>query len=130
MILSLLNILNSSLLIIPFEFDNLIALDLPHEFSNISTHNLTEMENFLTGSNYYYNGYSLSLSVNIPYHHLSDIVSIIVHPCTHLTSMNASCGHFLNGETINYIGMIYKIVIFWSIAHSLCTLHYHYLITQ
>lgn len=97
--------------IIPFEFQNLVNVDLPNEFLNISCCNIIEMVDLLVGICHNYGGGVLHLSVSTPCSLFTDIMSAINHPYTHTFLMALSRGQFLcaifNRETIYLTHMIY-----------------------
>lgn len=81
-----------------------------------------------------YGGSALTINKDALGHRLNDIMSVVIHPYTHRSTIIECKGYFiciiLNGEIIDLIGMIYKTNISHSTSRTLSYLYYPSLITR
>lgn len=82
----------------------------------MNDHIFVEMVNQLVAYEHTYNGCTLSFNKDAFGRHLTNVVRVVIHPCSHHHTIALCKGHFhcaiLNGEIIDLTSMIYRTIIY------------------
>lgn len=80
---SLLNVKEPSSLIISFRFENLPYPFFNSQFSLVTKCDISKMANQLVRLDHTYFRGALTIKKDVSGRHLSDVISVVIHPCLH-----------------------------------------------